>query len=112
MEVIKRGPGRPPKVQEVASGFESAVYEKPIGIDVVNSVIPIKTIPPVNTKRLAKIVHMGIGCDLLGSQTSLNANRGNLLEVTDLGIVAVSKKNGRRVLIPWSNVRGCELYPE
>lgn len=59
-------------------------------------------------KVLAKSVHLGLGVDLLGSQTSLTSKRGNELEVTHLGIKATGK-TGRVVLIPWANIKGVEL---
>lgn len=64
---------------------------------------------PASTKRLAKTVQLGIGIDLLGSAMSLNNRKGNELEVTSLGVEATSKKFGRVVLIPWSNIRGLEF---
>lgn len=57
----------------------------------------------------AKIVQMGIGVDLLGAAMSLSTRQGNRLAITAIGIVAHSKKTGRCVLVPWANVRGCEL---
>lgn len=65
--------------------------------------------PPKSNKALARIVQLGIGVDLLGSRTSIQATRGNELEITPLGVVATSGKNQRRVLIPWANIRGVEL---
>lgn len=61
-----------------------------------------------NGKVLAQSVHLGLGLDLLGSKMSLNAKAGNELEVTALGVIA-SNKDGRRVLIPWANIKGLEL---
>lgn len=63
-------------------------------------------------KVIAKIIHLGVGVDLLGSKTSLSTQRGNELEVTPLGVIASSAKTGRKVLIPWANIRGCELFSE
>lgn len=61
-----------------------------------------------NDKVLAKAVHLGLGVDLLGSKTSLNAKSGNELEVTPLGIKATGR-SGRVVLVPWANIKGVEL---
>lgn len=81
MNEVKRGPGRPAKEEtQVQSG-----------------------------KILAKVVQLGIGVDLLGAALSLQSKKGNELEVTPLGIKATSAKNGRVVLIPWANIRACEL---
>lgn len=57
----------------------------------------------------AKVVQMGIGVDLLGAAMSLSTRQGNKLAITAIGVVAHSKKTGRCVLVPWANVRGCEL---
>lgn len=64
------------------------------------------------SKVLAKTIHLGLGLDLLGAKTSLSANRGTELEVTPLGVKANSGKNERVILIPWANIKGCELFPE
>lgn len=63
-------------------------------------------------KVFAKTVQLAIGTDLLASATSLNSKRGNLLEVTPLGIKARSAKSGRVILIPWTNIRAAELMPD
>jgi len=60
-------------------------------------------------KIYAKVVHLAVGVDLLGSKTSLVAKKGNTLEVTPLGILAVSGNNGRKLLIPFPNVKAAEL---
>lgn len=57
----------------------------------------------------AKTVHLAVGVDLLGSVTSLQARHGTTLEVTPLGVIAISGKNGRKVLIPFPNIKACEL---
>lgn len=61
---------------------------------------------------LARTVELGIGTHHLGSKTSLQAVKGNELECTEFGVIAKSGKNGRRILIPWPNVRALELMPE
>lgn len=63
----------------------------------------------VPKKVLAKTVQLGIGVDLLGSALSLQSRKGNELEVTPMGVLATSGKNGRRIIIPWANIRACEL---
>lgn len=62
------------------------------------------------TKVLAKAFHMVVGVDLIGSVTSMKASSKNELEVTPLGIVAHSKKSNRTILIPWTNIKGAELF--
>lgn len=62
-------------------------------------------------KILARVVHLYTGLDLIGSKTSINASQGEV-EVTPIGIKVTSKKTSRIVLIPWANVKGCELMPE
>lgn len=99
-EVIRRGPGRPPRLME-----NVVVAEKVVIKDQQNEK------PVVDKRVLAKTVQLGVGVDLLGSALSLNAKLGNILEVTPIGIRAVSKKNGRIVLIPWANIRAAELIP-
>jgi len=60
----------------------------------------------------AKTVQLGLGVDLLGSRMSLNASRGNTLKLHEFGVIATSGKNGRRVLVPWSNIKGVELFSD
>ena len=64
---------------------------------------------PAREKVLAKMVQLGLGIDMLGSVLSLQSKRGNELEVTPIGIKAYSEKSKRTILIPWANIRGCEL---
>lgn len=61
---------------------------------------------------LVKACHMAIGVDLLGSKTSLSTNRTTTLEMTPIGIKAHSSNSNRTIVIPYSNVKGFELYPE
>jgi hypothetical protein len=63
-------------------------------------------------KTYAKSVELGLGTHLLGTVLSIKAQRGTLLEVGRDGVTAVSGKNGRRVLVPWANIKACELYPD
>lgn len=68
--------------------------------------------PPKKQKQLAKVVHMHAGVELIGSRTSMAYKPGkNELEVTALGVKAWSKETNRTVLVPWANIRGCELMP-
>jgi len=61
--------------------------------------------------RHAKVVHLYAGVDLMGSKTSSHF-KDSLLEVTDIGVIIHSKKTRRIVLIPYSNVKGLELFGE
>lgn len=65
----------------------------------------------MSEKILVKTVQLAIGVDLLGSAMSLSSSRGSTLEMTPIGIKAVGK-SGRIVVIPYSNVRGFELFGE
>ena len=62
-------------------------------------------------RKVSKL-HMAIGCDLIGSQTSMVASRNLDLELTDLGVLAHSKKSNRTMLVPFSNIKAMELVPE
>lgn len=57
----------------------------------------------------AKVAHLAVGVDLLGSKTSLVASRGAELEVYTFGVIAKSSKNNRKILIYSSNVKAVEL---
>lgn len=69
------------------------------------------------SKVLAKTVQLGVGIDALGSTLSLSSVRTGKtgkkseLEVTPLGVRAVSGSTGRVVLVPFANIRGIELMP-
>lgn len=65
-----------------------------------------------STKNRVKAFHMAIGVDLIGSKTSMAESRTMQLEATAIGIKMTSKNSGRIVVIPYSNVKGFELYPE
>jgi hypothetical protein len=80
---------------------------RPVGS--VNKEVKEVALEISDDKVYARVVHLAVGVDLLGSKTSLVANRGNKLEVTKLGIIATSGKNGRKILIPYPNVKACEL---
>jgi hypothetical protein len=58
---------------------------------------------------LVKKMHMHIGVDLIGSKTSLAASKTTVLTLTDVGVHAVSG-SGRKILIPFSNIKGIELF--
>lgn len=56
--------------------------------------------------------HMAIGVDLIGSKTSMQASKTVDLWETDRGIEMYSKTSNRTLVIPYSNVKGYELFPE
>lgn len=62
-------------------------------------------------KILVKDMHLHAGLDLIGAKTSMN-HRVAEMEATPLGIMVVSKKTKRRILVPWTNIKGCELFDE
>lgn len=59
-----------------------------------------------------KRFHMYAGVDLVGSQMSMAESRNVMLEATSIGIRMTSAKTNRVVVIPYSNVKGFEVYPE
>lgn len=72
---------------------------------------PTETLPKM-TKNSVKTMHMAIGVDFIGSKTSLKTDRNTTLEATSIGIKATSKTTKRVVVIPYSNVKGFELFPD
>ncbi len=64
------------------------------------------------TRNTVKAVHLAIGIDLIGTKTSLEASKNLELEATAIGIHMYSNKTNRHVVIPYSNVKGFELFPE
>lgn len=66
----------------------------------------------MSKNQRVKTVQFAVGIDLLASKMSLSAKRGNELELTPLGVLAKSSMNGRTILIPFSNCKGIELFPE
>lgn len=65
---------------------------------------------PTKSKALAKVAHLYAGLDLIGSKTSIHS-RDAEIEVTPIGLKICSKKTKRVILIPYANVKGCELLP-
>ncbi len=63
------------------------------------------------SKVMAKVVHLYAGLELIGSKSSVS-HREAEIEVTPMGLRIVSKKTKRLILIPWANVKGCELFPQ
>jgi hypothetical protein len=64
---------------------------------------------PAQNKNAVKVVQLIVGLDLIGSKVSMNF-RESEMEAMPFGVIATSKKNGRRILIPWANIKGCELF--
>ena len=64
-----------------------------------------------SNKVLSKVVHLYAGVDLIGSKTTINYKEAEI-EVTPIGMRVISKKTGRIILIPFSNVKGAELFPQ
>lgn len=74
--------------------------------------LPTESPRAAPTKILAKAFQLGLACDLLGSVMTFSAARGTELEVTPLGVKMISGKSGRVMLVPWANIKACELYPD
>ncbi len=64
--------------------------------------------PPARAKTLASVVQFYKGVELMGSRQTYNAKHGEI-EVTPIGVKITSKKTGTTVLVPWTNVTGCQL---
>ena len=64
-----------------------------------------------SSKILAKTTHLYAGLELIGSKTSIHSREAEM-EIVPFGIKVTSKKTKRVILLPWANVKGCELLPE
>jgi len=73
------------------------------------SLIP-KHLQKQDGKQYASRVELGLGSSFLASKTTMDEAAGSLLEITSLGVRATSKE-GRVVLVPWSNIRCVDLIP-
>lgn len=62
-------------------------------------------------KVLCKTVQLGLGLELIGSKMSVQSKEAEL-EVVPMGIKMTSKKSKRVILLPWANIKGCELLSE
>lgn len=58
-----------------------------------------------------KVVQLYAGLDLIGSKSSVSYKEADM-EVTPEGILMISKKTKKRILLPFSNIKGAELLPE
>ena len=62
--------------------------------------------------RKVKVLQLAIGVDLIGSKMSISASKN--VELTELahGIQCHSKATNRIIVIPFSNVKGYECFPD
>lgn len=60
--------------------------------------------------RKVHTLQMAIGCDLIGSKMSMSHKESDMT-ITSIGILSVSKKSKRQMLIPYTNIKGFELMP-
>lgn len=58
----------------------------------------------------ARLVSLYAGVEILGSNMTIHHKMASL-EVTPLGVLAVSRKTGKNVLIPFANIKAVELFP-
>lgn len=58
-----------------------------------------------------KALHMAVGCDLVGSRTSMTDRDSDMIELLH-GVRVKSKKTGRVMVIPFDNIKGYEIYPD
>ena len=63
------------------------------------------------SKRLAKVIQLYSGADLIGSKTSVHS-KDALLELEPWGFLMTSKKTKRTLGLPWANIKIFELIPE
>lgn len=65
------------------------------------------------SKVIVKTVQFYKGVELMGSKSSAQTiPRHSEVEATPLGVKCTSFKSKRTILVPWSNVTGCELSYE
>ncbi len=82
-----------------ASMKDTIVTAEPVKIEEPRSARPMPTV---------KSIHLHAGLDLIASKTSVNAKETDMYE-TSAGVLCVSKKTKRKVVIPYANIRGFEL---
>jgi hypothetical protein len=58
-----------------------------------------------------KVVQLAVGCDLLGSKMSLSQSHNTDLITVEDGVAALSKKSNRIMFVPYTNIKGMELFP-
>lgn len=69
------------------------------------------TKPAVEAKPVKpeiKTVHLHAGLDLIGAKTTVSHKLVDMFELAH-GILMVSRKEKRRVVVPYANIRGYEL---
>lgn len=59
-------------------------------------------------KPTVKVLHLHQGLDLMASKTSSNARESDIYELPH-GLLIVSKKSKRKIVVPYANIRGYEL---
>ena len=62
--------------------------------------------------RKVKVIQLAIGVDLIGSKMSMAATKN--VDLTELphGVEMHSKGSNRTIVIPWSNIKGYEIFPD
>lgn len=76
----------------------------------------IVTAPPVSIepmkaaveKGTVKSIHLQDGFDLIGSKKTASNKEAEIFEL-DHGVLMVSKKTKRKIIIPFGNIKGYEL---
>jgi hypothetical protein len=63
-------------------------------------------------KELVKTVHLYAGLDLIGSKTTLSHKDAELELIYATGLRVTSRKTKRVVLLPFSNIKGIELFSD
>lgn len=62
------------------------------------------------TKELVKVMHLYAGLELIGSKSTISMREADMW-VVPMGVKMISRKTKRRILVPWSNIKGAELVP-
>lgn len=58
-----------------------------------------------------KVVYFAVGVEPLGMKTSIAESPKHDIEATSIG-AKMTNKEGKIVLVPWANIKGCELKPD
>jgi hypothetical protein len=62
--------------------------------------------------RRVKVVQIHAQSDLMGNLQRVSTGRNFQLELTAVGVLITSNKSQRVILVPFSNIQACELFPE
>jgi hypothetical protein len=77
----------------------------------INAIAPQETpMTPKPTKTYAKTIHLHQSSELAGGKPTFTATRDGLMEVTPLGVKIKGRKSKRILLVPWPNIKVCELH--